>query len=74
MQKVSLLRTKILFSCSEFSRLSGLSLRTITKLVAAREIDSIRVGRRRLIPRIALVRFSQRSHSTHSAPRQKVGR
>src|ERR1700743_2731999 len=63
MQGISLLGTKVLLSCREFCELTGLSLRTITKLVAAREVESIRVGRRRLIPRVALVRFSRRSHS-----------
>jgi excisionase family DNA binding protein len=65
---------KVLLSRGEFSTLTGLSLRTISKLVASRELHSIRVGRRRLIPKSALLRFVQRDHSTQSAPRKKVGR
>jgi excisionase family DNA binding protein len=66
--------TKVLLSRKEFSLLTSLSLRTIAKLIAARELRSIRVGRRRLIPRIELSRFSRCSHSTKSAPRRKVAR
>jgi excisionase family DNA binding protein len=74
MQKLPLLGSKILFSRRDFSKLTGLSLRTIAKLVALREVESIRVGRRRLIPKHALLRFVGRNHSTQSVPRKKVGR
>jgi excisionase family DNA binding protein len=74
MQKTLLLDSKILFSRRDFSKLTGLSLRTIAKLVALREVESIRVGRRRLIPKRALLRFVERSHPTQSAPRKQVGR
>jgi excisionase family DNA binding protein len=63
MQNSILLGCKILLSRREFSLLTGLSLRTIAKLVASGEVDSIRVGRRRLIPRSALDRFVKRDHS-----------
>lgn len=63
--------TKVLLSLREFSFLAGLSLRTTT---ASGEVSSIRVGRRRLIPKSALLRFVELSHSTHSVPRRKVGR
>jgi excisionase family DNA binding protein len=74
MQKALLLGSKILFSRRDFSELTGLSVRTIAKLVALREIESIRVGRRRLIPQRAILRFVERNHSTQSVPRKKVGR
>jgi excisionase family DNA binding protein len=74
MQNLRLLGSKILFSRRDFSELTGLSLRTVAKLVASREVVSIRVGRRRLIPKFALHRFIKRSHSTQSVPRKKVGR
>jgi excisionase family DNA binding protein len=74
MQKTRLLDNKLLFSRRDFSELTGLSLRTIAKLVALREVESIRVGRRRLIPKRALLRFIECNHSTQSAPRKKVGR
>jgi excisionase family DNA binding protein len=78
---------KVLVSLKEFSQLTGLSLRTITKLVAANEVDTIRVGRRRLISRVALEQFIQRDHPltlgarkgisalrTKAVHRKKVGR
>jgi excisionase family DNA binding protein len=72
------LSNKLLLSLKEFSFLVGLSLRTTTKLVASREIKSIRVGRRRLIPRSELDQFAERDHQTsrqpESALRKKVGR
>ena len=74
MRKSQLLGSKILFSRRDFSKLTGLSLRTIAKLVALREVESIRVGRRCLIPKRALIRFAQHDHSTQSAPQKKVGR
>jgi excisionase family DNA binding protein len=57
-----LLSVKYLLSLQEFSLLTGLSLRTINKLVANAEVRSIRVGRRRLISRNELDRFSRRDH------------
>jgi len=74
MQNSDLHVTKVLFSVREFSELTGLSLRTTAKLVASREVVSIRVGRRRCIPRSALLSFVLRDHSTQSALRKKVGR
>ena len=74
MQKTLLLGSRILFSRRDFSELTGLSLRTIAKLVALREVESIRVGRRRLIPKAALLRFMGRNHSTQSVSRKQVGR
>jgi excisionase family DNA binding protein len=65
--------SKLLLSRKESSALTGLSLRTISKLIAAGELRSIRVGRRRLIPRSAITRFVQSDHATSSVPRKKVG-
>jgi excisionase family DNA binding protein len=65
---------RVLLSRKEFSLLTGLSLRTIAKLIASRELLSIRVGRRRLISRAELAKFVRRDHSTESVPRKKVGR
>ncbi len=62
MQESILLRSRVLFSRREFSTLTGLSLRTIAKLIASRELKSILVGRRRLIPRSELARFIRRDH------------
>jgi excisionase family DNA binding protein len=78
MQKEDLLSSRILFSPREFSALTGLSLRTTTKLIASGELKSIRVGRRRLVHRDELERFARRNHSTAPQPvlvlRKKVGR
>jgi excisionase family DNA binding protein len=73
MSESSVLSTKVLLSRKEFSFLTGLSLRTTAQLLASGQLRSIRVGRRRLIPRAELNRFSRRNHPTKSVPR-KVGR
>jgi excisionase family DNA binding protein len=73
MSEGSVLSTKVLFSRKEFSLLTGLSLRTTAQLLASGQLRSIHVGRRRLIPRAELNRFSRRNHPTKSVPR-KVGR
>lgn len=72
-----LLREKLLLSLKEFSVLTGLSPRTTSKLVCLQEVGSIRVGRRRLIPRAELTRFILSDHPTtavlDAASRKKVG-
>jgi excisionase family DNA binding protein len=62
MPHVVLPSSKHLYSLKEFCLLTDLSLRTINKLIANGEIRSIRVGRRRLIPRGELQRFVRRDH------------
>jgi excisionase family DNA binding protein len=74
MSDTKLLSSKILLSRKESSTLTGLSLRTIAKLLASRELGSIRVGRRRLIPLFELNKFTRRDHPTTSVHRKKVGR
>jgi excisionase family DNA binding protein len=78
MQEKTLLCSRVLFSPKEFSTLTGLSLRTTTKLIASGELRSLRVGRRRLVHRDELDRFARRNHSTTpqqgSVLRKKVGR
>ncbi len=77
MLEFSLQNGKVLLSLKEFSFLAGLSLRTTSKLVASHEVKSIRVGRRRLIPRSELDPFAERDHLTRperkSVRRKKVG-
>lgn len=65
---------RVLLSRRGFSALTGLSLRTISKLLASRELHSIRVGRRRLIPQSALMRFVKSDHSTQSVLPRQVAR
>jgi excisionase family DNA binding protein len=74
MQEKSSLGNRVLFSPREFSTLTGLSLRTTAKLIASREVHSIRVGRRRCIPKTAVLSFIERDHSIQSAHGKKVGR
>jgi len=42
----------------------GVSLRTIENLIASKELQVRRIGRRTLIPRVALERFAQKDHPT----------
>jgi excisionase family DNA binding protein len=74
MSDPELLSTKVLLSRKKSATLTGLSLRTIAKLLASRELGSIRVGRRRLILLAELKKFTRRDHPTISDPRKKVGR
>jgi excisionase family DNA binding protein len=72
MSEVLVLGNKVLFSRKEFSFLTGLSLRTTALLLASGQVRSIRIGRRRLIPKVELSRFSRRNHTTKSVPRKVV--
>jgi excisionase family DNA binding protein len=40
----------------------GISLRTLETLISVKELKSVRVGRRRLIPRQELEKFTRRDH------------
>lgn len=51
----------------EAARRLSLSPRTVATLVAERELRSVKVGRRRLIPLKALQDFLRNDHSTTSA-------
>jgi excisionase family DNA binding protein len=53
---------KNFLSRREFSNLTGLSFRTTSKLLASRELYSIRVGRHNLIPRVELEHLAKRDH------------
>ncbi len=55
---------KLLFSKKEVARALGLSLRTIETLIARKELLVRRVGRRVLVPRTELERFSRHDHKT----------
>lgn len=48
----------------EAARRLGLSARTVASLVAHRELASLKVGRRRIIPIAALEAFLGRDHPT----------
>lgn len=56
---------------SEAARRLGISTRTVTNLVKNKQIVSRKIGRRRLIPVLALERFLRRDHEVPgSAARQ----
>jgi len=52
---------------SEAARRLGLSPRTIAELVSRRELPSRKIGRRRIIPVLALEAFVKNDPSTDSA-------
>jgi excisionase family DNA binding protein len=56
---------KLLFARSEFASLTGLSLRTVSYLIAGGTIRVKRVGSRVLIPRAELLRFAEIEEPTN---------
>src|SRR6202035_1136340 len=67
--EIALSNKKVLLDRKEVASRTGLSLRTITQLISAKKLKSIRVGRRRLVPVVELNRFIQRSHKTTKSRR-----
>jgi excisionase family DNA binding protein len=61
----SVFQKKVLLSLREFAVATGLSLRTITSLVATHQLKGIRVGRRRLITIRELGQFVRHNHPIH---------
>jgi len=55
---------KILLTKRDVAFALSVSLRTVDNLMAAGELVTRRVGRRRLIPRSALEQFARRDHPT----------
>jgi excisionase family DNA binding protein len=49
---------------AEAARRLGLSVRTVATLISRRELASLKVGRRRIIPVTALEAFIKRDHRT----------
>jgi excisionase family DNA binding protein len=49
---------------AEAARRLGLSVRTVATLISRRELPSLKVGRRRIIPVTALETFIRRDHRT----------
>jgi excisionase family DNA binding protein len=63
---------QILVSKRDSAAALGISLRTLDMLIAVRELKSVRVGRRRLIPRHELEKFARHDHVFHkNAPSTK---
>ena len=55
---------KLLLTRQDVARLLSVSVRTVDTLLASKALASRRIGRRRLIPRIALDQFTRRDHTT----------
>lgn len=55
---------RILYSKRDAAAGLGLSVRTLETLIAVRELKSVSVGRRRMIPATELERFARRDHRT----------
>jgi excisionase family DNA binding protein len=56
----------------EAAHVLGISVRTLETLIALRELKSVRVGRRRLIPRAELERFIRHDHPTRATKSLEV--
>lgn len=57
----------IVLNKKEAARILGVSLRTIDRLIALKELPVRRLGRRVLIPRSSLDNFLRRDHPTKAA-------
>jgi excisionase family DNA binding protein len=57
----------IALSKSEAAQVLGVSLRTVDRLIALKQLPVRRLGRRVLIPRTALQDFLRRDHPTQAA-------
>jgi excisionase family DNA binding protein len=62
-QHDDLLNAKLLLTRQECAHLMSISLRTLDELLAVGEIASCRIGRRRLIARRELERFTRSDHA-----------
>jgi excisionase family DNA binding protein len=60
------METPLLLSKRSAAAALGISLRTLETLISVKELKSVRIGRRRLIPRCELERFARRDHLTRS--------
>ena len=54
--------TRLLYSRTEAARQLSISVRSIDYLIAAKELDTRRIGRKVLITHASLVRYSQGNH------------
>ena len=68
------LQSKLLYSRSEAALLLNMSLRTIDRLAAAKELPVRRNGRRVSVTRDALLQFIRRDHATQHNRRKEGAR
>jgi len=57
----------LLVTRQQVARLLAVSVRTVDALLATKELPSRRIGRRRLVPRQALLEFVKKDHETRGA-------
>jgi excisionase family DNA binding protein len=57
---------KLLVSKRQAATTLNVSVRTLENLIARKELETIRIGKRRLVPMAVLERFARRDHSTRS--------
>lgn len=55
---------QILLSRREAAKALAVSLRTLDTLISSKQLSVRRIGRRRLIPRVALEKFARADHQT----------
>jgi excisionase family DNA binding protein len=53
----------LLYGKREAARIIGISPRTLHSLIAAKQLRTVRIGRRVLVPHAELVRFCESDHS-----------
>ena len=54
--------TRLLYSRTEAARQLSISVRSLDYLIAAKELDTRRIGRKVLVTHASLVRYSQGNH------------
>lgn len=57
----------LLISKKGAAMMLGVSVRTVEHLIARKELQAIRIGKRRLLPMAALKRFAKRDHAICAA-------
>jgi excisionase family DNA binding protein len=65
--------TQLLFSKKEAAAMLGLSVRSVDYLLASRELEYRKIGRKVLIPKAAIVGFARHDHAiVRSKPTTEV--
>jgi excisionase family DNA binding protein len=63
-----MINTKLLFSKKAAAEMLDLSVRTVDYLLASGELEYRKIGRKVLIPSLALSRFASRDHMVDKNP------
>jgi excisionase family DNA binding protein len=59
---------KLLYSKKESAVLLGIGVRTIESLISRKELETRRIGRRRLVPRASLEKLARRGVVSRASP------